>query len=123
MAQSRHFCGSVCGSPLCLLLQLPGDCPLSRVTGRRGMAQAIPRTDPSPGAPGLPRGARSCRGGAAPAGGKTIPNKTKSWRWVTGCESAPGGYTTSAAFSCTLYSLLLFTFQPMRASITVPTTL
>lgn len=63
IAHSGHSSGSVCSSPLCLLLrplETPGD-----AIPRMGLARSAPRRERL----GCGRGARSCQGGVAPVGG------------------------------------------------------
>lgn len=73
------------------------------------------------------RGGRSCYVEVAPLHKNEKSTKFPKWQSAGGgerkCSQSLCSYTRPAAFSCTLYSLLLFTFQPMSASRIVPTTL
>lgn len=110
-------------------------CP--RWAAKMGLARTSPcwehrdaiATGWSPAAVCVARGVQSCYREVAPLqNNKKIPPKLPKRQGSCGEDgryrvSPWAGYTSPAAFSCTLYSLLLFTFQPMRARSTVPTTL
>lgn len=109
-------------------------CPRREGTSRPGMSHTGAGAIAPSSARCFPAPSASCSSRAQDGAGPECPSPGAPGLWEveqtqtgrsggSGCGSVPGGYTSPAAFSCTLYSLLLFTFQPMRASSTVPTTL